>query len=81
MLNNVTQLLCSTITTVTVRGKLSLNAHFKLLAFSVSLISSVANPNKMSAFRVWWLQTRNTSLLTGVTILGKQNKRTPPHTN
>lgn len=45
------------------------NLHFKLLALRVSLISSVANPNSMSALRVWWLQTRKITLLTGVTML------------
>ncbi|KAK0144232.1 hypothetical protein N1851_017408 [Merluccius polli] len=35
----------------------------------VWLTSSVAMPSRTSAFRVWWLHTRNTSLLNGVTIL------------
>lgn len=42
------------------------------LDLSVSLMSSVAKPNNTSDFRVWWLHTRNTSLLNGVTILSKQ---------
>lgn len=46
-----------------------MNSRFKLLAFRISLISSVANPNRISAFSVWWLQTRKINLLTGVTIL------------
>lgn len=41
---------------------------FKSFALRVSLISSVAIPSRMSAFSVWWLQTRKISLLTGVTM-------------
>lgn len=51
-----------------------IDSHFKSFAFRVSLISRVANPNRMSAFRVWWLQTRKISLLTGVTILSIKKK-------
>lgn len=45
---------------------------FMSLDLSVSLTSSVAMPSNTSDFRVWWLHTRNTSLLKGVTILLKQ---------
>lgn len=45
---------------------------FMSLALSVSLMSSVAMPSNTSDFRVWWLHTRNESLLNGVTILTKQ---------
>lgn len=38
------------------------------LDLSVSLTSSVAMPSSTSDLRVWWLHTRNTSLLNGVTI-------------
>lgn len=42
------------------------------LDLSVSLTSSVAMPSSTSDLRVWWLHTRNTSLLNGVTILLRQ---------
>lgn len=51
-----------------------MDSHFKSLALRVSLISRVANPKRMSAFRVWWLQTRKINLLTGVTILWRRKK-------
>lgn len=44
------------------------SAIFMSLDLSVSLTSSVAMPSSTSDFRVWWLHTRNTSLLNGVTI-------------
>lgn len=36
--------------------------------FRVSQTSSTAMPSSTSDFRVWWLHTRNSSLLNGVTI-------------
>lgn len=42
---------------------------FMSLDLSVSLTSSTAVPSSTSDLSVWWLHTRNTSLLKGVTIL------------
>lgn len=47
---------------------------FMSLDLSVSLTSRVAMPSNTSDFRVWWLHTRNSSLLNGVTILWKQTE-------
>lgn len=47
----------------------TMSSLFMSLDLSVSLTSSVAIPNNTSDLRVWWLHTRNTSLLKGVTIL------------
>lgn len=54
------------------RGAERIHSLFISLDLSVSLTSSVAMPSSTSDFRVWWLHTRNTSLLKGVTILLKK---------
>lgn len=53
---------------------LYLHSLFMSLDLSVSLTSSAAVPSNTSDFRVWWLHTRNTSLLKGVTILQGANR-------
>lgn len=57
------------------------NLHFLLCINRACFKSIVARPNKASAFKVWWLQTRNSKMVCGVTLLKGQNcnKNTQPY--